>query len=315
MSESTEPIIIEHLTKSYGKFTAVDNLSISVKKDSFTGLLGPNGAGKSTTLKIISNLTRATSGSAYLNGIDVIKHPSMALEGVGTVVETLEFYPDLTPKQTFLHIGRILGMKKESISSETEEILEKVKMIEWIDKKIGTFSKGMKQRIALGQALLNDPNIVILDEPTSGLDPRGIAEVREVLKELRRKDGLTVLMSSHMLHEVSDLCDRVAMVNHGKLLINDDIENIIDPKGVRKISIKLVNEVMPDDLENIRSLQNVKKVTLVDKKEIEIELSGGISERTKLLNDLVVLNIQLYNFSESEDGLEASYLDLIKESV
>ena len=310
-----DPIIIENLTKTYGKFTAVDDLSFSVKKGSFTGLLGPNGAGKSTTLKIVSNLTRATYGSVYLNGVEISANPKKALTGVGTVVETPEFYTYLTPNETFQYIGKVLGMSKETIASETSEILEKIKMTEWSDKKIGTFSKGMRQRIALGQALINSPGIIILDEPTSGLDPRGMAEIREILKELKRNEDLTVLMSSHLLHEVSDLCDRVAMVNHGKLLVNDEMENVIGPKGVRKIEIKLVNIPTTEDLERLQKLINVLGIETTGKKEIEIKLKGGIAEQAQLLDEVSSLKLQVYSLSESENSLEASYLDLIKESV
>ena len=121
-------IRLSHVTKRFGKFVAVDDLNLSIKRNSFTGLLGPNGAGKSTTLKILTNLIHATSGSAYLNGIDVVKDPSGALADVGTVVETPEFYPYLTPRQTLKYIGEIIGMSSESIKAQTEEILEKVKM-------------------------------------------------------------------------------------------------------------------------------------------------------------------------------------------
>ncbi|MFA6680247.1 MAG: ABC transporter ATP-binding protein, partial [Candidatus Methanomethylophilaceae archaeon] len=252
------PIEIAGLRKEYGQFVAVDNLDLSIKKNSFTGLLGPNGAGKSTTLKILTNLINATSGSAHLNGVDIAKDPKKALMGVGTVVETPEFYLYLTPRETFRYIGEIVGMSTEAIASETDEILEKVKMTEWADKKLGTFSKGMRQRVALGQALLNDPSVIILDEPTSGLDPRGMAEVREILKNLRNETkDLTVLMSSHMLHEVSDLCDRVAIVNHGKLLIHDDIGKVIDKSGVRTIFVKVLGEPNGDVIGKISGLPNV----------------------------------------------------------
>ncbi len=310
-----DPIIIENLTKTYGKFTAVDDLSFSVKKNSFTGMLGPNGAGKSTTLKILSSLTRATFGSAYLNGYDVTISPKKALKNVGTVVETPEFYMYMTPRETFIYLGKILGMSKESITAETDEILEKVKMTEWADKKLGTFSKGMRQRIALGQSLLNSPNIIILDEPTSGLDPRGMAEMREILKELRKKEDLTVLMSSHMLHEVSDLCDRVAMVNRGKLIVNDDISNVIGSKGARKIDIKLVEEPNDNILEKIKNLSNVTEIERTGKNDVEIILKGGLAEQAQLLSDIGALKIQVYSLSNSENSLETSYLDLIKESI
>ena len=298
-----DPIIIENLTKVYKRFTAVDDLSLSVKKNSFTGMLGPNGAGKSTTLKILSNLTRATSGSVYLNGYDVALQPKNALENVGTVVETPEFYAYMTPRETFRYLGKILGMSKERIATETDEILEKVKMTEWADNKLGTFSKGMRQRIALGQSLLNNPDIIILDEPTSGLDPRGMAEIREILKDLRRKEGLTILMSSHMLHEVNDLCDRVAVVSRGKLIVNDDISNVIGVNGVRKIEIKLINETNDDILEKIKNICNVTEAKYVGKKSIEIVLKGGLAEQAQLLSDIGALNIQVYSLSSAENSL------------
>ena len=310
-----DPIVIEKLTKTYGKFVAVDDLTFSVKKNSFTGMLGPNGAGKSTTLKILSNLTRATSGSVYLDGYDVELHPKNALKNVGTVVETPEFYTYLTPRETFRDIGKILGMSNESIATETDEILEKIKMSEWADKKLGTFSKGMRQRVALGQSLINSPSIIILDEPTSGLDPRGMAEIREILKELRKKESLTILMSSHMLHEVNDLCDRVAMVSRGKLIVNDDLSNVIGTKGTRKIEIKLIDEPNADILEKIKNLSNVTDVEYAGKNDVEIILKGGLGEQAQLLSEIGALNIYVYSFSSSENSLETSYLDLVKESI
>ncbi|TQS82287.1 multidrug ABC transporter ATP-binding protein [Candidatus Methanomassiliicoccus intestinalis] len=310
-----DPIVIEKLTKTYGKFVAVDDLTFSVKKNSFTGMLGPNGAGKSTTLKILSNLTRATSGSVYLDGYDVELHPKNALKNVGTVVETPEFYTYLTPRETFRYIGKILGMSNESIATETDEILEKIKMSEWADKKLGTFSKGMRQRVALGQSLINSPSIIILDEPTSGLDPRGMAEIREILKELRKKESLTILMSSHMLHEVNDLCDRVAMVSRGKLIVNDDLSNVIGTKGTRKIEIKLIDEPNADILEKIKNLNNVTDVEYAGKNDVEIILKGGLGEQAQLLSEIGALNIYVYSFSSSENSLETSYLDLVKESI
>ena len=159
---SDYPIEFVDLRKEYGQFIAVDGLNLQIKRNSFTGLLGPNGAGKSTSLKILTNLIHATSGHAYLNGADVTTDTKNALMGVGTVVETPEFYLYLTPRETFRYIGEIYGMYKESISSETHAILEKVKMSEWADKRLGTFSKGMRQRIALGLSLMNDPRIIIL---------------------------------------------------------------------------------------------------------------------------------------------------------
>lgn len=242
MTETEAPISIQDLRKSYRNgFTAVDGLSLDVRKGSFTGLLGPNGAGKSTTLKIASGLVPPTSGRVLLNGFDVASEHRKALKDVGTVIETPEYYAYLTPRETFSYIGGVIGMRRESVAAQTDALLEEVKMSEWEDKRIGTFSKGMRQRISIALALLNDPNVIILDEPTSGLDPRGMAEMREILKNIRNgKPGLTVLMSSHMMHEVTDLCDRIAMVNRGRLLVHDDKEKVIGGSGdEHRLSIRL----------------------------------------------------------------------------
>ena len=311
---SEYPIELINLRKEYGTFVAVDNLSLKIKKNSFTGLLGPNGAGKSTSLKILTNLTTPTSGSVELNGIDVNKNPWEALLTVGTVVETPEFYLYLTPRETFRYLGQLLGMNSESIKSETDTILEKVKMTQWADKKLGTFSKGMRQRIALGQALLNNPDIIILDEPTSGLDPRGMAEMREILKTLRsgRKE-LTVLMSSHMLHEVSDLCDHVAMVDHGKLLVHDEIDKILGDSESRAVIVKTVEKADDSMVEKISGLPNVVSARLYDN-GIEIRFKGGKSEQMSLFNGLANIDISVYSMSEDSNALENKYLSLIKDS-
>ena len=242
------PIEIENLRKEYGEFVALNNLNLKIKKNSFTGLLGPNGAGKSTTLKILTHLINATSGSAYLDGVDVTVDPKKALSRVGTVIETPEFYGYLTPRETMRYVGELIGMRKERIKDQTEQILEKVKMTEWGDKKLGTFSKGMRQRIAIGQSLVNDPRIIILDEPTSGLDPRGMAEMREILKNLRNESkDLTIVMSSHILPEVQDLCDRIAMINHGNLLMDGDISKFTSISGARTMIVQ-TKDIPTDDL-------------------------------------------------------------------
>ena len=163
----SDAIEIECLTKSYQEFIAVDSLSMKIGKNRFVGFLGPNGAGKSTTIKMLTNLTRATSGKAYLNGIDVVADPKRALAEVGAVVETPEFYPYLTPEKSLEYIARMRGMRRDQIPARTKQVLELVKMDAESKKKIGKFSKGMKQRVAIAQALMFEPSIIILDEPTS----------------------------------------------------------------------------------------------------------------------------------------------------
>ena len=202
------PIEIENLVKDYrGGFRAVDSLTLKVPHKAFLGFLGPNGAGKTTTIKVLTNMLVATSGKASLNGIDVMTDPKMALSDVGAVVETPEFYPYLTPIETLEYLGQLRGMSMTDIRRRSKEVLDVVKMTEWQDKRIGKFSKGMKQRLAIAQALLHEPSVIILDEPTSGLDPRGMFEMREVLRELKKGD-YTVFMSSHLMNEVQEVCSR-----------------------------------------------------------------------------------------------------------
>jgi len=311
---SEYPIEFVSLRKEYGDFVAVNDLSLQIKKNSFTGLLGPNGAGKSTSLKILTNLIHATSGEAYINGYDVSKDTKKALEGVGTVVETPEFYTYLTPNETFKYVGQLFGMSKDSIQSQTADILSKVKMDEWADKKLGTFSKGMRQRIALGLSLLNDPNVIILDEPTSGLDPRGMAEVREILKNIRNdNNNLTILMSSHMMHEVSDLCDRIAMINHGTLLVNDDFQNIIADADTRVLVVKPLNEPNADMISAISGLNNVVSAERMGG-DINVRFKGERQEIAAFYKDLAQLNFPICEMSESANALEDRYLSLVKES-
>lgn len=307
------PIEIENLRKEYGEFVALNNLNLKIKKNSFTGLLGPNGAGKSTTLKILTHLINATSGSAYLDGVDVTVDPKKALSRVGTVIETPEFYGYLTPRETMRYVGELIGMRKERIEDQTEQILEKVKMTEWGDKKLGTFSKGMRQRIAIGQSLMNDPRIIILDEPTSGLDPRGMAEMREILKNLRNESkDLTIVMSSHILPEVQDLCDRIAMINHGNLLMDGDISKFTSISGARTMIVQTKDIPTDDLISRIGSLEYVHDAERFGN-DIQVVINEDMDTRQRLFDDLSRMNAGVYSMYESS-ALEETYLKLIKES-
>ncbi len=307
------PIEIENLRKEYGEFVALNNLNLKIKKNSFTGLLGPNGAGKSTTLKILTHLINATSGSAYLDGVDVTVDPKKALSRVGTVIETPEFYGYLTPRETMRYVGELIGMRKERIKDQTEQILEKVKMTEWGDKKLGTFSKGMRQRIAIGQSLMNDPRIIILDEPTSGLDPRGMAEMREILKNLRNESkDLTIVMSSHILPEVQDLCDRIAMINHGNLLMDGDRSKFTSISGARTMIVQTKDIPTDDLISRIGSLEYVHDAERFGN-DIQVVINEDMDTRQRLFDDLSRMNAGVYSMYESS-ALEETYLKLIKES-
>jgi len=308
-----EPIIIEHLTKDFSGFKAVDDLNLVVKQGSFMGFLGPNGAGKTTTIKILTSLLWATSGSAMLNGIDVTKHPKNALAEIGAVVETPEFYPYLTPNETLSYLGELRGMSFEDIRSRSKIVLETVKMTEWSDKRIGKFSKGMKQRIAIAQAILHEPSIVILDEPTSGLDPRGMFEVREILMELKKQD-YTVFMSSHLLNEVQDVCDEVALINRGKLLKSGPVQELISANDSRRLEIRVKQNLTDDARDRISKLENVSGLEPVGDGTVVLSLKGGDDAQIVLLKQILSMGLDVISFKESGVALENLYMSLIKES-
>jgi ABC-2 type transport system ATP-binding protein len=217
----SDSIVIENLSRYYGKFLALDNLSLRVPEKENIGLLGPNGAGKSTTLKILCGLIKPTSGKAYIDGIDVVAHPEQALSRIGAIIETPEFYSFLTPEDTLNYFGQLRGMKGEPLNKRVKELIALVGLEKWAKEKIGKFSRGMKQRLGLAQTLLHDPPVLILDEPSLGLDPRGVVEFREIIKGAGKEK--TVFFASHQLVEVTQICSKVAIVNNGKLLAYDSI--------------------------------------------------------------------------------------------
>ncbi len=219
-----EPIVIENLSKYYNKFLALDNLSLRVAENENVGLLGPNGAGKSTTLKILCGLIRSSSGGAYIDGISIAEKPEQALSRIGAIVETPEFYPFLTPQETLSYLGRLRGMRGDGLRHRITEVIELVRLEEWGTVKIEKFSRGMKQRLAVAQALLHDPPILILDEPGLGLDPRGVVEFREIIAGVGKEK--TVLFASHQLVEVARICNQVAIIDHGRLLVYDSITQL-----------------------------------------------------------------------------------------
>jgi ABC-2 type transport system ATP-binding protein len=220
----SDSIVIENLTKYYGKFLALDNLSLKVPEKENIGLLGPNGAGKSTTLKILCGLIRPTSGKAFIQGIDVVAQPEKALYNIGAIIETPEFYSYLTPEDTLSYFGKLRGMSGEKLKKRIKEVIEMVRLEKWGNQKIGKFSRGMKQRLGLAQALLHDPPVLILDEPSLGLDPRGVVEFREIIKGAGEQK--TVFFASHQLVEVTQICNKVAIINNGKLLVYDEITEL-----------------------------------------------------------------------------------------
>jgi len=309
-----EPIEIKQLSKKFKETLAVDSLTLEVKKGECLGLLGPNGAGKTTTIKILTNLISATSGEAFLMGVNVAKEHRQALSHVGAVVETPEFYPYLTPIEALEYLGKIRGMTSDEVKERSKEVLKDIGLTEWKDKKIGKFSKGMKQRLAIGQSLLHEPEILIFDEPASGLDPRGMVEVRNIILDLK-KNGKTIFMSSHMLHEVQESCDRIALVNRGKLILCDDVAEISRRFNKGRVEVQSLAPLTTEIVEKIKKLKNVSAAEWSYTTHVLVDVSGGPEQFSMLLDDIRGLGVRVTSFKQVSEGLEDMYMTLVQSSL
>ena len=316
---SSPSIEAVNLSKRYGSFSALSNLNLKIEGSKCVGFLGPNGAGKTTTLKLFTDMIRASEGKALINGISVHENKKKALASVGSLIESPEIYPSLTPREALSMVAEIRGMPRSERKKKIEGVVAEVKMEEWLDKKVGKFSKGMKQRINISAALLSEPEILLLDEPSTGLDPRGMSEVREIVKSLKHKNRL-IFMSSHLLNEVSEICDEVAMIDHGKLLVYDKLNNVVSrfsgDGGEIIIDVGLSRDIDDQTISrSISSLSGVVSAERLEMKSLRIKFSGNLDNQERLLSDLVALKIGLVSFHSSSSALEDTYLNLIKATV
>ena len=316
MSSDQIVLRVENLSKRFGDFVALDKLNFSLTKGQCMGYLGPNGSGKSTTIKILTGLSRPTSGKAFIFGSEIGKDTRRAMLKVGAVVETPVFPPFLTPLEVLAYYGKLRGMSQQEISDRGKEVLDTVKLGEWGTRKIGSFSKGMTQRVALASALLHDPDLLILDEPTSGLDPRGRVEVREIIKSLV-KDGKTILMSTHLLSETQELCNLVGMLDKGKLVRLDTVQNISRSTTGGKVRVDFLAPPTDSQIAMIGKLDGVLGVELFDSNstEIVIEHDGGLEGRAELFKRLAQCGLQIVAFRQAQSSLESYYLNTMPESV
>lgn len=311
--DSNDILTIQNLTKRFSNFVALDNLSLSVKKKSCVGFLGPNGAGKTTTLKILTGLLRPTSGIVYINGFDITKNFREAISGVGAVVETPEFYPHFTPTDVLSYFGKLRGMSQNETQGRIQKVLDEVNMSDWSKKKIGKFSKGMKQRIAIASALLHEPDLVVLDEPASGLDPRGMIEVREIIKAMK-KQGTTIFMSSHLLGETQAICDEVALIDKGKFLGLKSI-NELQKSNKFKIKIEFLDVATESHLKTIKNFEQVLDIVQETPNIIIVNFDGRRLQRANFLKFLQENGMKVISFSVVDSSLENLYKDLVSDSV
>ncbi len=223
----TENIIeIKGLTRRYGTFTAVDSLDLTIRKGEIFGLLGPNGAGKSTTILMMLGLTEPDEGSVRVCGLDPTTDPVGVKRRVGYLPEDVGFYDDLTGMENLTYTARLNGLTTSQALEKANALMARVGLAGEKDKKTGKYSRGMRQRLGFADVLIKDPEVIILDEPTLGIDPAGVKAFLELIVGLSREQGITVLFSSHHLHQVQQVCDRVGLFVGGKLLATGDIRSL-----------------------------------------------------------------------------------------
>ncbi len=301
------------LSKKYGSFAAVSGLNIKVQGTKCVGFLGPNGAGKTTTMKMFTGLIGATEGTALINGVDVSKDKKGALASCSTLIETPEIYPALTPKEALSMLCELRGVSAGERNKRIDEALGRVKMTEWENKKLGGFSKGMKQRVNVASTLLSDPQVIIMDEPSTGLDPRGMSEVRDIVKSLGDR---LVFMSSHLLAEVTEVCQEVAMIDHGKLLVYDTIDNVTSKFSGGSGTVR-IGFARPLDVQTGTTISNLEGVTSFSRandRHALVKFDPKVITQEKLFEKIAGLKAGAQTF-ESEAGLEDVYLSLIKETL
>lgn len=223
-----ERVIIEtrNLTKQYGDKTAVNQLNLTVRRGEIFGLLGPNGAGKTTTILMLLGLTEPTDGQAFIDGRDCTREPIDVKRMVGYMPDNVGFYSDMTGRENLRFTGKLNGLPDDVLEERIERLLKRVGMEDAADQKAGTYSRGMRQRLGIADVLMKDPQVIIMDEPTLGIDPEGMRELLELMKELSQKDGRTLLISSHQLYQIQQICDRVGIFVDGNLIACGEIEEL-----------------------------------------------------------------------------------------
>ncbi len=274
--ENDAVIEVSNLTKKFGNFTAVDHISFDVKKSEIFGLLGPNGAGKTTTIRMLSTLTRPTEGTATIGGYDIVKNDSKVRELIGLVSEKMIMYDRLTAKENLMFFGKLYSIQKEILDERIDELLELVQLSQWKNSKVGTFSTGMRQRMNVVRALLNMPKVLFLDEPTLGLDPQSTVEVREFVKKINRENETTIILTTHMMNEADILCDRIGIIDHGKISALDtstNLKNSISGANTTILVLEISN-LNPDLISTIRALSCVETVSQENTSHIKIHAHG-----------------------------------------
>ena len=310
-------IEITNVTKKYGNFTAVDDISFTIQNGEIIGFLGPNGAGKSTTMNMITGYIEPTEGTITVNGYDIQKKPQKAKKQIGYMPEGVPLYQDLTVKEFVTYMAELKKVDKKVKKEEVEKALTETGIKDVEKKLIRNLSRGYKQRVSMAGALGGSPDVLILDEPTVGLDPKQITEIRSLIKELGKEH--TVILSSHILSEVSQLCERVIIINKGKIVAIDTPENL--EKATQEKNIILVTvEDKQNKMKEINTLipEIAKCEEVKDNgdgtKQYMIEAKKNADLRKQLFEVLPKNDITIFELKKAETSLEDAFITLINKS-
>lgn len=306
-------IEINHLVKKYGSHVAVDDLSLTVEPGKIYGFLGPNGAGKSTTMNIITGYLAATSGEVKINGFDVLKQPEEAKKCVGYLPELPPLYMDMTVKEYLDFVAELKKLEKSLRAGYVKEAMKITKTEEVSGRLIRNLSKGYRQRVGFAQAVLGYPEILILDEPTVGLDPKQIIEIRDLIKELGKKH--TIILSSHILSEISAVCDHVFIISHGKLVASDSTENLLE-RMTGAQEIELLVKAEEDTAETaIREVAQVERCEKTESKEdgavqLLVTAKKDADVREAIYHTCVEHHMPILEMKAASKSLEDVFLEL-----
>lgn len=307
-------IKVNHVTKTYADKTAVNDLCFQIKKGEIVGLLGPNGAGKSTTMNLLTGVTQPTQGEIQIGGYDLLKDPKQAKAQIGYMKEGNPLYKDLTVKEFISFMAELKKVPAKERKDNIEKAITKTNLKDVQNKLIRNLSGGYKQRVSLAGALVSNPNILILDEPTVGLDPKQITEIREVIRSLGTNH--TILLSSHILSEISKLCKKVIILNQGKLVTIDTPQNL-ENKVKKETIIKLTVEGEKEKIEKIaKTISAIETIEFVKDnqdgtKEYLIKTQKDVDIRKELFSKYAKEQMTIFELKKSEITLEEAFMELI----
>ena len=308
-------IEVKNITKKYGSFTAVDNISFKIEEGEIIGLLGPNGAGKSTTMNMITGYIEPTEGEIIVNGYDISKKPRKAKSQIGYMPEGVPLYSDLTVKEFVTYMAELKKVDRKTRKEKVEKIIEQTGLKDVEKKLTRNLSRGYKQRVSMAGALVGEPKILILDEPTVGLDPKQITEIRALIKELGKTH--TVILSSHILSEVSQICNKVIIINKGKIVAVDTPENL-----EKKVASNNTTYVTVEDTENKmetikETIPEIKEIKLIKEnedgtKQYALESDKDVDLRKIVFNEFAKENITIFEMKKADTTLEDAFMKLIE---